>query len=245
MRPRFHVPDLDPSAERVWLPADEAAHLSRVLRLGVGSAIDVIDGRGGLWHAEVMQVDKRAAAIRLLEPGLAAPELRLPITLVPSALKADKMDDVVRDAVMLGVQAIQPIVSERAEVSLAALAKGGRAARWQRIAVASAKQCGRAVVPGVAEPMTLDAYLRQPMAGVRLFCVEPQAGDVGVRPVQGVPRPVAAHVMVGPEGGWSIGEVAAAVAADAMPVSLGGRTLRADAAPMVALVALLTTWGEI
>lgn len=245
MRPRFHVPDLDPAAEYVELPADEAAHLSRVLRLGVGAPVDVIDGRGGLWRAEVVQADKRSAAIRLLEPGLAAPELGLPITLVPSVLKADKMDDVVRDAVMLGVTAIQPIVSERSEVALFALTRGGRTARWQRIAVASAKQCGRAVVPRVEEPISCDAYLRQSIAGVRLLCVEPSAEDAAVCSVQNVARPVEACVMVGPEGGWSPEEVAAAVAVGAVPVSLGRRTLRADAAPMVALVALLTTWGEI
>ena len=245
MRPRFYVPELEPAAAQVELPEDEAAHLGRVLRLGPGSPVEVIDGRGGLWLAEVVQADKRSAAGRLIERVSDAPEIGLPVMLVPSVLKGDKMDDVVRDAVMLGVTALQPIVSERSEVSLAALMKGGRAARWQRIAVASAKQCGRAVVPLIAEPITCDAYLRESAAGLRVFCVEPSAGDVAVRSVRDVPRPVGAHVVVGPEGGWSARELTTAVDIGAVPVSLGGRTLRADAAPLVALVALLTAWGEI
>ena len=111
--------------------------------------------------------------------------MRVPITLVMSVLKADKMDDVVRDAVMLGVIAIQPVISERAEMRMATLVKSERVARWQRIAVSSAKQCGRAVVPTVAEALTLDDYLanwgtpRLALPGhrccVRLMCVEPGA----------------------------------------------------------------------
>ncbi len=254
MRPRFYVPDLDPAAERVALPADEAEHLARVLRLGVGAMVEAIDGRGGLWRAEVVQVDKRSAMIRLIERGEAAPESRVPITLVSSVLKADKMDDVIRDAVMLGVAALQPIVSERSAISLETTIRSQRVARWQRIAVASVKQCGRAVVPRVADAVTLATYLAnvghpfmgcRPPAGIRLLCVEPSAGDAVVRSVHDVPTPAEAHVIVGPEGGWTPAEVASALEAGVLPVSLGRRTLRADAVPIVALSAFLTTWGEI
>ena len=141
MRPRFHVPGVTATSTSVELPEDEAEHLVRVLRLGVGDEVEVFDGRGGLWRAEVVQAGKKSAAIRALEPLPAARELEVQLTLVASVLKGDKMDDVVRDAVMLGVAAIQPVVSERAETSMAAMARSGRVARWQRIAVSSAKQC--------------------------------------------------------------------------------------------------------
>ena len=86
----------------------------------------------------------------------------MPITLVVSVLKGDKIDDVVRDAVMLGVTSIRPVVSERSEISLAAMAKSSRIARWQRIAVASAKQCGRAVVPAIHDAAPLDWHWTDP-----------------------------------------------------------------------------------
>jgi 16S rRNA (uracil1498-N3)-methyltransferase len=244
VRPRFYVPDLDPAAERVALPADEAEHLARVLRLGVGAEVDAIDGHGGLWRAEVVRVNKRSATVRLIERGQAEPESRVPITLVSSVLKADKMDGVVRDAVMLGVTAIQPIVTERAEVTLSAIGRGHRVARWRRIAVASIKQCGRAVLPPVAEAVTLDAYLARPTAEIRLVCVEPSADD-GARSVHDVPKNDGAHIIVGPEGGWSPAEIATMVKAGVILMSLGRRTLRADAAPIVALTALLTAWREL
>ena len=245
MRPRFYVPEVDERAERVDVPDDEAEHLVRVLRLGVGDEVDVFDGRGGMWRAAIVHANKKAAAIRPLERLTAAPELRVPVTLVISVLKGDKMDDVVRDAVMLGVAAIHPVVSERAETSMAALARSNRVARWQRIAVSSAKQCGRAVVPPVHHAMPFDWYWSEKAAATRVFCVEPSAALDDVFPVHRVARPNAAHLIVGPEGGWSVTEVASAHQSGAILMSLGARTLRADAVPLVALTALLTTWGEL
>ena len=245
MRPRFHAPDLHASAARVELPEDEADHLVRVLRLGVGDDVDVFDGRGGLWRAEVVEAGKHAAAIRLVSPLAPARELGTPVALVMSVLKGDKMDDVVRDATMLGVTAIRPVVSERSETSLAALARGNRPARWQRIAVSSVKQCGRAVVPEIQPPVPLEWYWKEPSKGARMMCVEPSATLTEIAAVQTVPKPLAAEVIVGPEGGWTVTEVAAAHQSGAILMTLGARTLRADAVPIVALTALLTTWREL
>ena len=245
MRPRFYVPGLDPSAARVALPAEEAEHLARVLRLGAGADVEVIDGRGGLWRAQVIEAGKRSAVVQLMERGKAAAETRVPITLVMSVLKADKMDDIVRDAVMMGVIAVQPVITERAEIRMATLVKSERVARWQRIAVSSAKQSGRAVVPVIRDAMPIDWYWAEPSDAVRVMCVEPSAALEQAASVRDVPRPRAAELIVGPEGGWTVPEVAAAHAAGVILMSLGGRTLRADAVPIVALTALLTTWSEL
>jgi 16S rRNA (uracil1498-N3)-methyltransferase len=245
VRPRFHVPDLDPAADRVVLPQEEGQHLARVLRLSAGAEVDIIDGRGSLWHAVVVHADKRSAAVRAVDRGVPAPEIGVALTLVPSVIKGDKMDDVVRDAVMLGVTAIQPIVSGRSETTLAALARGERTSRWQRIAVASAKQSGRAVVPTVLPARSFADYLGEPVTAIRLMCVEPSAGAGQMGSVQELVKPPAAHVIVGPEGGWTPGEVEAATSAAAVLVTAGARTLRADAAPLVMLSALLTVWREL
>jgi 16S rRNA (uracil1498-N3)-methyltransferase len=245
VRPRFHVPDLNATAERVELPEDEAEHLVRVLRFGVGDEVEVFDGRGALWRAEIVEAGKKSAAVRLIARSTAARELGVRVTLVVSVLKGDKMDGVVRDAVMLGVGSIRPVISERAETSLAALARGSRIARWQRIAVSSAKQCGRAVVPAIQDPVPLDWYWTEQADAVRVVCLEPAAAVGDLTPVQSLPRPAAADVIIGPEGGWSVTEVASAHDSGAILMSLGGLTLRADAVPIVALTALLTTWGEL
>jgi 16S rRNA (uracil1498-N3)-methyltransferase len=249
VRPRFHVPGVDASAVRekssVELPEDEAEHLVRVLRLGVGDEVDVFDGRGGLWRAEVVQAGKKSASIRVIAAAAPARELGLRLSLVVSVLKGDKMDQVVRDAVMLGVTSIRPVISERSETSLQAMTRSSRVARWQRIAVSSAKQCGRAVVPTVHDAAPLDWYWSEKIAASRVLCVEPSAALGDVLGVQSVPRAESVDVIVGPEGGWAVSEVADAHDSGAILMSLGDRTLRADAVPIIALTALLTIWGDL
>jgi 16S rRNA (uracil1498-N3)-methyltransferase len=245
VRPRFHAPGVNAASASVELPEDEAEHLVRVLRLGVGDEIDVFDGHGRLWRAEIVQAGKQSARVELKEELEPAAELGLELTLVVSVLKGDKNDDVVRDAVMLGVTSIRPVISERTETSLAAMARGARIARWQRIAVASAKQCGRAVVTRVHDPAPLDWYWTEKSGASRVMCVEPSVALGDVLAPQAVPKARAVDLIVGPEGGWAVSEVAAAHDSGAMLLSLGGRTLRADAVPIIALTALLTTWGEL
>ncbi|MGH9385789.1 MAG: RsmE family RNA methyltransferase, partial [Vicinamibacterales bacterium] len=160
-------------------------------------------------------------------------------------LKASKMDQIVRDTVMIGASAIQPVTSARSEATRAALVDGHRMARWQRIAVSSAKQCRRAVVPIVHPVVPFDEYLSQASHAVRIVCVEPEAARTGARSADQIPRPEAADVIIGPEGGWTNAEVIAAREAGAIAMTLGSRVLRADTVPLIALTALFSTWGEL
>jgi 16S rRNA (uracil1498-N3)-methyltransferase len=144
---------------------------------------------------------------------------------------------------MLGVTAIQPLLTDRAETSAAALSRAKRVDRWQRIAVASAKQCGRAVVPLVTTPVTLADVLADRSNSARVMLVEPQTSAAPLR-LHDVPRPSAATLIVGPEGGWSEDELQRAEQAGASLVTMGGLTLRADAMPVVALTAVRTLWED-
>jgi 16S rRNA (uracil1498-N3)-methyltransferase len=157
------------------------------------------------------------------------------------------MDEVVRDAVMLGVADVLPVVSARSETTLAALRKGRRVERWQRIAVSSSKQCGRAVVPTIQEPATLPAILnRRDRSGIRLALVEPSTREgTSVEAISREPRPEAALVLVGPEGGWTSNETMLLAEAGFRLVQIGPRTLRADAAPAAALTLLQFIWGDL
>lgn len=227
------------------LPADEAAHLGRVLRLRSGDQVHVFDGVGREWSAVVAEVHSQRATVRIGASVVAAPELRVATALVIATLKGDKMDDVVRDAVMMGVHSIQPIVSARTELSASQAARRARVERWQRIAVSSAKQCGRAVVPRVSPALDFDAWL--PDAGARadlgLLLVEPNVA-AHVRRLRDIPVPAAITLVVGPEGGWTAVELARGADAGLIPVRLGGRTLRADAVPLVALASCQALWED-
>ncbi len=241
---RFFAPALDPGDEFVTLPKDEAEHLTRVLRLGVGDTVSVFDGRGHEFLARVHGAARREVQVQLLSRVEPAAESPVALTLVQAVLKGDKMDDVVRDAVMLGVIAIQPIVSRRTEVTVGALLRGARPDRWRRVALASVKQSHRAVLPEIRTPLALEHYLDEPMPGLRLMLVEPSAAAT-VAPFSSLRAertPRDADLIVGPEGGWDTGECDAASARGARLLSIGPRTLRADAAPIAALSILQFLW---
>ena len=204
---RFFAPTLDPGDETVTLPRDEAEHLTRVLRLGPENRLSVFDGRGHEFLGKVASAGRREVRVQLMSRIEPAAESPVPLTLVQAVLKTDKMDDVVRDAVMLGAAAVQPIVTKRTEVTVAALMRGQRLDRWQRVALASAKQSGRAVLPEIRLPLTLETYLSDPPAALRLMLVEPSA-DITTEPLsalRGQPLPADAALLVGPEGGWAPG----------------------------------------
>ncbi len=242
---RFYAPNLSATGA-TELPADEARHLARVLRLRAGDTVAVFDGRGREVVARVESTSATRATVRSVEPRAAAPEPAVAITLAQALLKSDKMDRVIRDAVMLGVAAIQPFASRRSDVPLKAMAEGGRHHRWERTVVASVKQCGRAVVPPVHPASEFDDVLKGAAGEARLMFVEPGAGAEpaeltsleGQRPLSG------AIVLIGPEGGWDPGELRAARAAGATLLSFGSRVLRADAAAAAVMSVLRYIWRD-
>ena len=248
MHARFYAPDADGPDALVSLPADEALHLTRVLRLRTGDEVRVFNGKGSEFEAVVEGATRGGVTVRTRARRDALVEPRIAVTLAQAVLKADKMDDVVRDAVMLGVSTVQPLVTQRSEVTAAAIERGRRRERWTRVAVSSAKQCGRAVVPDVRAPVAFDDLLSA-LAGLELpspalLLTEPGASDEARSIAElRLDPPANATLIVGPEGGWTPHELEHASSSCSL-VTLGQRTLRADAAALVALSALFAIWKE-
>jgi 16S rRNA (uracil1498-N3)-methyltransferase len=242
--------------------------------------VSIFDGRGHEFLAKILAAGRRDVRVQLLSRVEPAVEAAVPLTLVQAVLKGDKMDDIVRDAVMLGVAAIQPIVTTRTEVTVAALVRGGRVDRWKRVALASVKQSRRAVVPEIRGPLTFESWLDEPRAAATLMLVEPRAAatlmlvepGAAATPMLVEPRAAAtlmpvepgasiqaeslssvreervpsdAAIVVGPEGGWSDAECGAAQRRGVRLVTLGHRTLRADAVPVAAVSVLQFLWGDL
>ena len=245
MLPRFYLPTLDPAAADAALPPEEARHLTRVLRLGVGDELRVFDGHGVECLARVAHISRDTVTVTLAGRVDPAPSPRVALTLVQSVLKGDAMDDVVRDATMRGVETIQPIVSARTTVKETVIARAGE--RWARIALASAKQSGRATLPRLLPPAPFGGWLTASDRAGAFVLLEPDAAVrdmMTVRRLVAEPTPSAAVVVVGPEGGWTTEERDRALAAGCRPLSLGPLTLRADAVPLAAIAALLSVWTE-
>jgi len=244
---RFFAPAMDPGDDAVDLPRDEAEHLTRVLRLGAGDTIAVFDGRGRECLARIVSAARTRARVQILSRVEPAAEPAIALTLVQAVLKGDKMDDVVRDAVMLGVAAIQPIVTKRSEVTVAALLRGARVERWKRVALASVKQSRRAVVPEVRTPLAFETLLEEPKPSMAIMLVEPLAGSPvdTLAALRAERAPSEAWLLVGPEGGWVDAEWTIARERGFRLITLGHRTLRADAVSVAAISVLQFLWGDL
>jgi 16S rRNA (uracil1498-N3)-methyltransferase len=249
---RFFAPALDAGDETVALPREEGEHLTRVLRLTAGDTVSVFDGRGHEFLARVIgprsgSSRERDISVQLLSRIEPAAEPSVALTLAQAVLKGDKMDDIVRDAVMLGVAAIQPVVTRRTETTVSAVLRGARLERWRRVALASVKQSRRATVPEIRLPLAMADFLHEPLPACRLMLVEPSASvqAESIDALRGEPIPPDAVVLVGPEGGWTGEECAMARDGAVRLVCLGRRTLRADATPVAAISVLQFLWNDL
>ena len=117
-RHRFHASLEQFAGSAVTLTADEAHHLTRVLRLGEGARVCVFDGAGGEWECEVARVAKHEVELRMGEalPGIV--ESPLAITLLQGLARGEKMDWIVQKATELGVARLVPIATQRSVVQL-------------------------------------------------------------------------------------------------------------------------------
>ncbi len=225
----------------IELPTEAAHHAVRVLRLGEGDPITVIDGRGGEWFARLVRSGPSVrAALESFDASDRSPPLS--ITLVQALPAADKMDWIVQKATELGVASIRPVAAKRSVVKLSGERMERRCKHWQQIAVSACEQCGMNRVPAVASLLDLPQYLglEAPHNDMRLF-LAPGAE----RPLRETKKPGGAvTLLIGPEGGFEEGEARAITAAGFTPVSLGPRVLRTETAGIAAISAMLALWGD-
>ncbi|MGE5623906.1 MAG: 16S rRNA (uracil(1498)-N(3))-methyltransferase [Methanocella sp.] len=253
--PRFFCGPSDRTGETISLPEAEARHAVRVLRLGPGARITVLDN-SGLEHEAIIEEadseDGRASVrARIVESRQRSTEPAPDFILLQGLPKGDKMDLIVEKATELGVQRIVPFLAERSVSRPDSQAGEKKAERWRRIALEAAKQAGRAVVPEVEAPQSLDTALASLPDGCWLLV--PWEGERR----RGLAEAVVAHnseksgeagpvaVLIGPEGGLSQAEVGSAAAAGGVTVSLGPRILRTETAGLVALSCLLYATGNL
>jgi 16S rRNA (uracil1498-N3)-methyltransferase len=237
MPPRLYLDAPLAEGRELDLPPEPARHV-QVLRLQPGDPVTLFNGQGGEWAAEVRQMGGRQqVAVRV---GAHRAVTREPARLVTLALGVpanERMDTLVEKATELGAAVIQPLQCARSVLRLSGERAERRRAHWQAVAVAAAEQCGRTTVPRLEPVCAFDQWLAQaPAGGAR--CV--LSLDPGAMPLARQAEAAASDwlLLSGPEGGLEPREEALARTAGFVPVSLGPRVLRADTAPLAALVLL-------
>jgi 16S rRNA (uracil1498-N3)-methyltransferase len=219
------------SGDRAALVGEHADHLVRVLRARVGQEFDVATGevvrRGRITFVSIE--DKRVEfdlGEDVSSAGLAE------ITLVLAVFKFDRMEWAIEKCTELGVSRIVPVIARRTDSHLGA-ASLKRVERWQRIARQAAEQSRRAGPPEIAAPIKVAEVLNFPGAS-RIVLAESEERTL----LRDVVKPDAANpgvaLAVGPEGGWTEGELQSFQLAGWTSVSLGTTILRAETAAMAA-----------
>ena len=221
-----------PRDGRGVLEADEARHLGRVLRARVGDEVVVFAGDGVEWPARIVRIGRDEVEVELGPARPDAPAAGPSLTLAVALPKGERQKWMVEKLTELGVARLVPLETTRG----VAEATAGARARLERGVLEACKQCGRNTLMEIAEPRSLATLLGESHADRRVVVADPAAPAVDAAAVRaGVAEVVA---LVGPEGGLTADELAAADRAAATRVGLGPHILRVETAA-IALAARL------
>ncbi|MGH8850452.1 MAG: 16S rRNA (uracil(1498)-N(3))-methyltransferase [Casimicrobiaceae bacterium] len=241
MTPRFHCPLPLAEGAEIALPGAAAHHAARVLRLAVGDALTLFGGDDGEVAARIVRIGPRGVDVLVGAAGTAERESPLALTLVQGLAAADRMDYAIQKSVELGVRAIQPVATARSVARLDPARAAKRAQHWRQIAIATCEQSGRNRLPRLYPLLAFDAWCAEASDAALRLLLSPD-GDLSVA---GLPRPDGpVDILVGPEGGLTPDESAAARSAGFRALRLGPRILRSETAGPAALAALGALWGD-
>ena len=236
--PRFFVSpdDIIRSADccSVSIRGDDAGHITRVLRMKPGERVTVCDTNGVEYETEIRQTGNEVV-LDVLSSKMSENEPPYRAIVFQALVKGDRFDTVLQKSTELGVSQIVPVMTSRCTVKLTAQEYAKKVERWQRIVYEAAKQCGRAVIPKVHNPVSFgEALAMASECALPLFCYEGN-GTVPLSKI--LPDAVqcdSAAIMIGPEGGFADEEASAAEKAGLKMTGLGRRILRTEtAAPYV------------
>ena len=250
-RRRFYAPPeaLSLGKKSVTLSAEETRHARDVLRLERGEEVYVFDGEGHEYRCAIAQLNRDSVKVDVLEQVEPAhPESLLDLTLGVALLKGEKFDLVVQKATELGATRFIPILTNRADVRIRSDDDAKRKLmRWQRIALEATKQCGRARLMKIDAPVAFQELIERAEQEdeLRLMFGEREGSSLSQVLEELELTPTKVIALIGPEGGWTDGEIDEANENGWRIVTLGGRVLRAETAAIVAATLLQHRFGDV
>jgi 16S rRNA (uracil1498-N3)-methyltransferase len=233
MRHRFFTTSALVPGTAIDLTGEEFHHL-RIVRIRDGEPVELFDGHGVAVEALVRTIGRDAASLTI-ERSISSRESHLDLTLAMAIIQLEKFELVLQKATELGVRRIVPLVTERIEVRHERYR--GKHERWEKIVFEAVKQCGRASVPSLDQPIELDEAIAAD--GLRiLFDADAQPGQLPAAVEK-------ATLFIGPEGGWSERELQLATERGATFRRIGPRRLRAETAAIVGVSMVASHYGDL
>ena len=204
---------------------DSSKHLAQVLRKKEGSLIELFDGKGSSYTAEIISSQKKRVKVKLVEEPVFQDRKGIKISLGQSLIKTEPFSFSIQKATELGVVSISPLYTERTVIKLKSNSTKSRKARWQSIATHACQQCGENWLPEINEIQPLEDWT-QTVNTKHKIVLYPGAETK----LSSLTFDDSVAIAVGPEGDFTDSEIKLLTKKDFLPVKLGERVLRADTA---------------
>lgn len=220
---------------------DERArhYIGQVLRLRPGQAVTLFNGDGTDYGAKLLQCDRRDCRVIVGHPTATEPCAPLQLHLAIGISRGERMDFAIQKSVELGVHAITPLHTKRSQVQLAGARLEKRLDHWRGVIISACEQSGRNRIPRLHPPASIRAWLEAHDQGLLLH-------HAAEHSLPELPPPGSElNLLVGPEGGLTPEERGQAMDTGLTAVRLGPRIMRTETAPLAALAAIQTLWGDL
>lgn len=239
-RSRIHTPQTLLGVREVELAGAAGHYLARVLRLAKGDPLILFNGDGNDYSGEVADIGSGRVLVKIMQSWAVHNESPLKITLVQAICRGERMDNALQKATELGVSGIQPLMCRRVGVRLEQGRLVKRMKHWQGVVISACEQSGRAVIPKVETPFSIDDWLSSAAEPTRLV-LDPKAvnslSDLSI-------TDNTVSILVGPEGGFTEEETQKLAANGVVGASLGPRVLRTETAGPAAIAVLQSRSGD-
>ncbi len=240
---------VDIPSKSICITGDDVNHIKNVLREVPGGNLVVCDGKGTDYLSCIEKMEKDKIIVSITGTVLCKTEPPVEITLYQGVPKSDKMELIIQKTVELGVSRIVPVITERTVVRFdGAKDKAAKAARWRKISLEAAKQCNRGILPTVEEPVLFANAVKSmgdAFSSLNIIPYEKETSGSIKEAVAQAKDIKKAAIFIGPEGGFSEGEIDFAVKNGIKPVTLGPRIMRTETAGVAVLAILMHLIGDI
>lgn len=237
--PKFFTDRNNISDNELKIVGEDVSHIKNVLRMKIGNVINVCDGSGTDYTAEIISLNHEEVAAKIIDIKKCDAEPDVSVTLFQALPKQGKMEQIIQKCIELGIKEIVPVYTSRCVVK-----PTNKQARWQKVAEAAAKQCGRGIIPKVTETVDFNRAIEMVSSfrkKIMLYECEEKVNLHGM--LKDKIDNIA--ILVGPEGGFDVSEVEKAQNSGVTTVTLGKRILRTETAAAAVLPIIMYEQNEI
>lgn len=238
-QPRFYVDQPLSTGKSVNLDRAVSNHMISVLRHQENDQVVLFNGSGQEYLSRISTANKRQTEVEIISVSSPERESPLQIVLFQAVATGEKMDWIIQKATELGVLSIVPMITEFTQQKLKGDRLEKKLSHWEKIAISACEQCGRNILPQIAQPHTFEEAINAAQGEYLIM--------LSLANCTPLPHTIPANrirLLVGPEGGFSTKEMEL-LDEQVLQLSLGPRILRTETAAIAGLTLLQHHWGDL